>query len=307
MDDVDIELIKLLSSNGKLSAEKLGKEVGLTGNAVASRMKKMEESGVIMGLRTEVNLSLIGFKSAVFFCETDIEVLEKAIPAISTLPYLRWLVAGLDGKILLQTVSDSSSSFENHGKELSAKLGGKYAVNGPLFVATKESKTATLSSLDVTIIGAVMRNPNFDGHDIANKTNLVPRTVNKRLRRLIREGVVSFGVDFDLSKMSGYIPYHVLVMHGLENHLAFFDSLPEETRKSILWRRPLSGGVDLMALCGRTFNEVGRDVTSIAQNDLVRSYEIIFPWMVFRPHPLRWWNMFAHTTSSRHTARVYPV
>ncbi len=47
MDDKDIEILKLVQSDARLTAEVLGLEVGLSAPAVQKRLKKMRETGVI--------------------------------------------------------------------------------------------------------------------------------------------------------------------------------------------------------------------------------------------------------------------
>ncbi len=47
MDDKDLEILKLMQSNVRLTAETLGYEVGLSPPAIQKRLKKLRETGVI--------------------------------------------------------------------------------------------------------------------------------------------------------------------------------------------------------------------------------------------------------------------
>lgn len=47
MDDKDLEILKLVQSNARLTAEALGYEIGLSPPAVQKRLKKLRETGVI--------------------------------------------------------------------------------------------------------------------------------------------------------------------------------------------------------------------------------------------------------------------
>jgi Lrp/AsnC family transcriptional regulator, leucine-responsive regulatory protein len=47
MDTKDLEILKLIQSNARLTAEALGFEVGLSPPAVQKRLKKLRETGVI--------------------------------------------------------------------------------------------------------------------------------------------------------------------------------------------------------------------------------------------------------------------
>ena len=47
MDDKDLEILKLMQGNARLTAESLGYEIGLSPPAVQKRLKKLRETGVI--------------------------------------------------------------------------------------------------------------------------------------------------------------------------------------------------------------------------------------------------------------------
>ena len=47
MDDKDLEILKLVQSNSRLTAEALGYEIGLSPPAVQKRLKKLRDSGII--------------------------------------------------------------------------------------------------------------------------------------------------------------------------------------------------------------------------------------------------------------------
>ena len=47
MDDKDTQILKLMQSNSRLTAEALGDEIGLSPAAVQKRQKKLRETGVI--------------------------------------------------------------------------------------------------------------------------------------------------------------------------------------------------------------------------------------------------------------------
>jgi Lrp/AsnC family leucine-responsive transcriptional regulator len=51
MDDVDSEILGHLRDNGRISFSELGGLVGLSTNAAAARVRKLERSGVILGYR----------------------------------------------------------------------------------------------------------------------------------------------------------------------------------------------------------------------------------------------------------------
>jgi Lrp/AsnC family leucine-responsive transcriptional regulator len=60
------QILEELQQNGRLSFAELGRRVGLTLPAVAERVRKMEDAGIITGFRAEVNPATIGLPIAAF-------------------------------------------------------------------------------------------------------------------------------------------------------------------------------------------------------------------------------------------------
>ena len=61
MDSTNWKIVKLLQKNARISFAELGKAVHLSAPAVADRVKKLEESGVITGYKASVNLEKLGY------------------------------------------------------------------------------------------------------------------------------------------------------------------------------------------------------------------------------------------------------
>ncbi|AKH19047.1 Lrp/AsnC family transcriptional regulator [Sedimenticola thiotaurini] len=60
LDRIDIEIIRLLQNNGRLSNKQIAAEVGLAPSSVHERMKRLRENGVLTGTHAEVDLASLG-------------------------------------------------------------------------------------------------------------------------------------------------------------------------------------------------------------------------------------------------------
>ncbi len=60
LDETGWLLLQELQQNARLSYSELGQRVGLSSPAVADRMRKMEEAGIISGYHAEVNMAKLG-------------------------------------------------------------------------------------------------------------------------------------------------------------------------------------------------------------------------------------------------------
>ena len=60
LDGVDWRILTELQENARLSFSELGRRVGMTAPAVAERVRRLEESGVIRGYRLELDVERLG-------------------------------------------------------------------------------------------------------------------------------------------------------------------------------------------------------------------------------------------------------
>jgi Lrp/AsnC family leucine-responsive transcriptional regulator len=64
-DATDVALLQEVQQNARLSLAELGRRVGLSSPAVADRLERLEEAGVITGYRAEVDPRALGYELAV--------------------------------------------------------------------------------------------------------------------------------------------------------------------------------------------------------------------------------------------------
>ena len=61
LDDTGWQLLQALQQNARLSYSELGQRVGLSSPAVAERVRRMEDAGIISGYHAEINRLKIGY------------------------------------------------------------------------------------------------------------------------------------------------------------------------------------------------------------------------------------------------------
>ena len=60
LDDTSWEILKILQEDARIPFKELGKRVGLSSPAVAERVRRLEEAGIINSYRAELNLEKLG-------------------------------------------------------------------------------------------------------------------------------------------------------------------------------------------------------------------------------------------------------
>ena len=89
LDGIAWKLIELLQQNARLSFAELGRKVGLSTPAVAERVRRLEEAGVITGYHASLNIAKLGVPIRILVRLTipggDLQV-SRAVTAIKELP-----------------------------------------------------------------------------------------------------------------------------------------------------------------------------------------------------------------------------
>ncbi|HWP97787.1 MAG TPA: Lrp/AsnC family transcriptional regulator [Syntrophomonadaceae bacterium] len=60
LDETNIKILTLLMNNSRMQWREIGEEVHLTGQAVANRIRKMEDLGIIEGYTVKINENKLG-------------------------------------------------------------------------------------------------------------------------------------------------------------------------------------------------------------------------------------------------------
>jgi Lrp/AsnC family transcriptional regulator, leucine-responsive regulatory protein len=115
-------ILKILQAEARLPFSQVGKRVGLTGPAVAERVKRMEEEGLISGYHAGIMPDKAGFPIRAFIrLRTSPERYPRVLAALETVPeVLECCHVTGDDAFLIQVVSHSTESLEKVISRLSA-------------------------------------------------------------------------------------------------------------------------------------------------------------------------------------------
>ncbi|MFD0587399.1 Lrp/AsnC family transcriptional regulator [Paenibacillus sp. GCM10027627] len=89
MDTTDKKIVELLQEQGRISMKELGSEVGLSQPAVAERVRKLEERGILLGYRAVVSAEKVNKTTTAYlmfhtkdcegfiaFCKQSVDLME---------------------------------------------------------------------------------------------------------------------------------------------------------------------------------------------------------------------------------------
>jgi len=114
LDNAGRQILTALQEDARLSFVELGKRAGLSPPAVAERVRRMEEAGIITGYRVEVSCQAVGVPITAFI---RVQTTSKQYPAlvslVENLPEAREChhLAGADA-FIIKVVAGSISHLE---------------------------------------------------------------------------------------------------------------------------------------------------------------------------------------------------
>jgi len=76
---------------------------------------------------------------------------------------------------------------------------------------TRQISRMKMIETDYRLIETLIANPRENVEGVASRIHVAPRTVRRRLDKLIANRVLQFGILYNPTRFVGYIPFHILV------------------------------------------------------------------------------------------------
>lgn len=151
LDDRDLQILKVLSREGRIAKAELAKRINLSPTPCWERLKRLEEAGVIEGYRAEVSLREIAQHVTVFVAAElgshraeDFQAFERAVARHDEIVACWALGGGYD--YLMQVVTRDIDSYQRLIDGILAERVG--LVRYYTYIVTKAVKTGGLPPLD---------------------------------------------------------------------------------------------------------------------------------------------------------------
>jgi Lrp/AsnC family leucine-responsive transcriptional regulator len=127
MDGIDLGILEALKENSRATASEIGKKVSLSVPAVAERIRKLEESGVIKQFTVVINREKLNFKLMAFiFVALDrgvqVENFRKAITRYRSVLEVHHITGEYD--YLLKVLVEDAKGLEDFLSQKLKKIDG---------------------------------------------------------------------------------------------------------------------------------------------------------------------------------------
>jgi Lrp/AsnC family transcriptional regulator, regulator for asnA, asnC and gidA len=120
MDNRDIEILKALVKDSRISYVELAKKLGITEAAIRKRMKKLEAKGVVKGFTAIVDPSVLGYNSvAIIGIDTTPDCLTSIYEFLKGLKQIKYLaLSSGDHMIIFEAWCKDQNEMHNLTKKL---------------------------------------------------------------------------------------------------------------------------------------------------------------------------------------------
>lgn len=237
IDLKDRKILYQLDIDSRQSFRSIGKKIGLSKDVVASRVKRLQEGGIIKNFFTVIDSSKLGYTSFRFyltFQRTTPEIKKEIIDHFVNNKYT-WIVWGIKGKYDLGVTIwiKDIINFYTFWEETLRKF--RYYLQDQVFSVyfqlsiyrmsfllddydendrikleiTGGGKKVETDDLDYQILKLLATDSRMPTTDIAEKLNSTAITINNRIKKLIKYDVIQgFRIYPDFSKL-GVLFYKV--------------------------------------------------------------------------------------------------
>jgi DNA-binding Lrp family transcriptional regulator len=322
LDVKDRKILYELDIDSRQSFSQLGKKVGLHKDVVAYRVKKLQEKGIIKNFYTEVNGFKLGYTEVKFYftCQNVTPEIKQEIIDYLTKSSYTDVVHSLEGQYDLCATSyvENVAEFYNiwsniinkyrdffsnqvfcvHNKLIEYKriflLDEKPDKKDDriLFVYSSGDKKVEIDSVDKKILDLIALNSRMPTLEIAEKLKSTVNTINARIKKLMKTGVIlRYSVNIDYPKI-GYQWYKAdIILKDSEKKQQIADYI--ENNPNLLHRIASLGYVDLeLTFALNNANQLHQIIGELSSKfpDTIRNYKYFSVTKTNKYEGMDFWN-----------------
>jgi DNA-binding Lrp family transcriptional regulator len=282
LDDLDISILKMLTTNSRRSDHSIAKKLQVTTNTVKNRIRNLMEEGVLLGFET--HLSATFFNATHCWLSAQLygsEPEEKIIEELSKIDKVSFIMPTTENLMLIAMDFFNSTDLDNTMQQMS-RIKEITGINTFIYSSQHFHKKIEISPLDWKIIKCNRLNSRKSPAEIAKECDISTRTVNRRLRRLHDGGVIHHTITLNPMASKGTVVYGV----SMEYDARFpRDKVVASTVSSVknLFNHfvMVNSPTLLLIFFGKRFSDIHADENAIKAVEGVKSLKTYFCTKVY--------------------------
>jgi len=276
MDKLDVDILRELIHDCRLSYRQIGSSVGLTTNSVKTRINKLLSNGIIREFSLSMNLSILGYSSIFYIFIKKIKSSEKIITRLKQVGKLIVEVYGIGGSLMMG-IAVMEKEEEEEIQKLVKNIQPLVIQN--LFIAQTFPSKKNLKKIDFKVIKCLLSNPRMPIYEISKNVSRSSKTVSKRLTDLKDNQILTFIVATDPLKMKGYLRCSVFIQLNKNYNQRTIRFIQDILERNLVISIPMIYYKDLIDYQIITNNifEINQSLEEIQSLDEVKSAEVFIP------------------------------
>lgn len=210
-----MQILSHLLDNCRTPDRQLGKEIGISGVAIKSRVRKMIKKKIIEEFTLKIEPPVLGY-SVLYFVVIGKE-LEDILSKIRLVGEPFFVVPCVGGVTVCSIVVNDDPAQK---MELAKNLLKDVRVLS-VFEAKNPEIRSDLTKTDIEIIDILLKDPRLKIEEIAKLAGFSTKTVARSIEKLQTDEAIQFTLIYNPREMGGYIPFAILV------------SIPRDVKKTL--------------------------------------------------------------------------
>ena len=201
-----MRILSRLLNNCRKPDRQIGRELGISGGAVGTRINKLEKLGIIEKFCLKVEPPLLGLN--MFYIVVNTQNQKEIIKNVKLAGMPFTIVPCVGGNTVIGVVVKEDMEQKI---ELLEKLMQNVRVMS-VFEADNKIITHNLTRTDLEILNQLTNNPRKKIEQLSKDTKLSTKTINRGLEKLQNNESIQFTLVFDPSKIEGFVCYAVVAI-----------------------------------------------------------------------------------------------
>jgi len=209
LDDLDISILKMLTTNSRRSDHSIARKLQVTTNTVKNRVRNLVKEGVLLGFET--HLSATFFNATHCWLSAQLyggELQEKIVEELGKIDKVSFIMPTTENLILVSMDFFNSTDLDSTIQQMS-RIKEITGIDTLIYSSQHFRKKIDISPLDWKIIKGIRFDSRRSPSEIAKECGVSTRTVNRRLRRLHDGGVIHHTIALDPMASKGTIVYGI--------------------------------------------------------------------------------------------------
>ncbi len=267
-----MKILSSLLNNCRESNRQIGARLEMTGGAVQTRIKRMQECGVIKRFLVNVEPPVLG--RGVLYIVVSGRSTDDVIGHASLVGRPYFVVPCIGGITVCGIVIKDDVEWS---MQIARKLMRDVRVLS-IFEAGDPRAGANLTRTDLEILGKIVEDPRQRISSIARITGMSKKTVSRCLEKLYENNGIKFTLVYDPKKMRGFIAYVVLAWIVDADRLTeSIEEINSKFSRSYLQEPFVAKNQIVLFVYGRDVFEMDELTQGIGDIKSVRSVDLFIP------------------------------